>query len=88
VTTETGRKNLLALAHTAQSFGTRPARLLGLLDPVAALDLDTAAAYWLSVKQAEDMRAAREGNEDATGPTVKVVNLNDIISGGAKMPGL
>jgi hypothetical protein len=40
----TNQDNLIALAHTAQKFSTRPSALLGLLDDAPALDFDIACA--------------------------------------------
>lgn len=37
-------ENFLLVSMTAQKFGTRPSQLVGLHDPVLALDFDLAAA--------------------------------------------
>lgn len=44
------------MALTAQKFGKRPSQLMGLSDPVIALDFDNAAA--MRLQQWEDERTA------------------------------
>lgn len=50
-------KHLLALAVTANSFGQRPSRLLGILDKNIALQIDTAAALALDKREQEQQKA-------------------------------
>lgn len=55
---------MLALAVTAQKFGQRPSRLLGIADRGVALELDTVAALALDAREVElrDDLAARIAN--------------------------
>jgi hypothetical protein len=43
--------NFLLIAMAAAKFGSRPSELVGLLDPVLALDFDLAAAARLLVEE-------------------------------------
>jgi hypothetical protein len=51
----------LLLDKTARRYGTRPSILLGLTDPIAALDLDVALADY---GQQETWRHVREASRD------------------------
>jgi len=58
-------ESFLLLAMAAQKFGARPSELVGLGDPVLALDFDLAAAARLLAAQraAETDLAANPGGE-------------------------
>lgn len=59
--TETGRRNLWALAYTAKTFGQSPGRdYLGLLNPYDIANFDTAAAFCLLREEAKQSKAGDE----------------------------
>lgn len=72
--TERGRTELLALAHTAKTFGQRPSSLLRLTDEVIALDFDCAAA--LVLIQAEAKALKGDDDDDNDDPRLPHWNVN------------
>jgi hypothetical protein len=57
----------MLLAIAAQKFGSRPSDLVGLRDPVLALDFDLAAAARLLETERGALEAAASGAEDPRG---------------------
>ena len=55
----------MLLAMAAEKFGCRPSRMVGLSDPVLALDFDLAAAARLLGAERAAANALTEGAEDA-----------------------
>jgi len=54
----------MLLAMAAEKFGCRPSRMVGLRDPVLALDFDLAAAAKLLAAERAAVTAVTEGLED------------------------
>jgi hypothetical protein len=56
----------MLLAMAAEKFGCRPSRMVGLLDPVLALDFDLAAAARLLVTERAAANPMTEDFDEAT----------------------
>jgi hypothetical protein len=63
------------LAMAAEKFGCRPSRMVGLNDPVLALDFDLAAAAKLLASERAAANAVTEGLEETppAGPRARIV---------------
>lgn len=66
----------------AKSFGQRPSAIVGILDPVWALELDNAAAFILMQIEARAIKAARR--QIATGDDSENFEAYDGQSGGKR----
>ena len=58
-------ENFMLLAMTAEKFGCRPSQMVGLRDPVLALDFDLAAAARLLGAERAAANALAEDFEEA-----------------------
>lgn len=69
----------MLLAMAAEKFACRPSRLVGLGDPVLALDFDLAAtARLLAAERAAAAGADRAADLDASGPSASAPRVREI----------